>query len=81
MIKFKTLTAIAILSAAIAAPAFAQTEGAIGPGSRNGLTPQPTHHMRGYHHRMSYRNSMARMNISSRSRPGGQSVARKTSGS
>jgi hypothetical protein len=83
MTKFKTLTAIAILSAAIAAPAFAQTEGAIGPGSRNGLTPQPgaTHHMRGHHHWMGFRHSMASMDRTNRSRPGGQSIARKPSGS
>lgn len=87
MTKFKTLAAIAILSAAIATPVLAQDEGVLGPGSRNGLTPQPghTHQLRGHHYRngvahfgkgMRYRSSMASSN-----RPGGQSVSRKPSGS
>jgi hypothetical protein len=44
MTKFRTLTAFAILSAAIASPVFAADNeggGPIGPGSRYGLTPQP----------------------------------------
>jgi hypothetical protein len=81
MTKFKTLTAIAILSAAIATPAFAQTEAALGPGSRNGLTPQPTHHMRSHQHWMGYRSSMNSMDRTNRRKPGSQSVARKPSGS
>jgi len=44
MTKLGTLTALAILSAAIASPVFAADHeggGPIGPGSRYGLTPQP----------------------------------------
>lgn len=82
MTKIKILGAVAIV-AALAAPVFAQDEGVLGPGSRNGLTPQPgvTHHVRSHHHWMRYRSSMASMDRTSRSRPGGQSVARKPSGS
>jgi hypothetical protein len=57
MTKLRTLTAFAILSAAIASPVFAahhEGGGPIGPGSRYGLTPQPrpTYHaydQRGFH--------------------------------
>jgi hypothetical protein len=41
MIKMKTLAAVAILSAAIATPVFAQDLGVLGPGSRYRLKPQP----------------------------------------
>ena len=57
MSKFRTLSAALFLSAAIASPAFAAGDeggGPIGPGSRNGLTPQPAvtyHHARAHHHR------------------------------
>jgi hypothetical protein len=41
MTRIKTISAIAILSAAIATPVLAQDAGPIGPGSRYGLEPQP----------------------------------------
>jgi hypothetical protein len=40
MTKMKTLSAVLILSAAVAAPVFAQDAGARGPGSRSGLQSQ-----------------------------------------
>ena len=39
MTKMKTLSAVIILSAAVAAPVFAQDAGVRGPGSRSGLEP------------------------------------------
>ena len=65
MTNLKTLTAIAVLSAAIATPALAQDSGVLGPGSRNGLTPQPGvtyHHARAYHHRSSFRGAYNQWN-------------------
>jgi hypothetical protein len=44
MTKLKTLSAVVILSAAIAAPVFAQDGGSLGRGSRYGLEPQPLLH-------------------------------------
>ena len=41
MTKIKLIGAVAILSVAIAGPVLAQDEGVLGPGIRNGLTPQP----------------------------------------
>jgi hypothetical protein len=48
MTKMKTLSAVIILSAAVATPVFAQDAGVRGPGSRYGLEPQPgpTYHGR-----------------------------------
>jgi hypothetical protein len=57
MTNLKTLAAIAVLSAAIATPALAQDFGVLGPGSRDGLTPQPGptyHHAQAYYHRSTY---------------------------
>ena len=39
--NLKLLSTVAILTVAIATPSFAQEFGAIGPGSRNGLEPEP----------------------------------------
>jgi hypothetical protein len=41
MTNMKTLSAVAVLSVAIATPVLAQDEGLWGPGSRRGLEPQP----------------------------------------
>jgi hypothetical protein len=41
MIKMKALAAAIILSAAVATPVFARDAGAIAPGNRYGLEPQP----------------------------------------
>jgi hypothetical protein len=41
MTKMKALSAVAILSAAVAAPVFAQDAGILGPGDRYGLEPKP----------------------------------------
>src|SRR3984957_12207686 len=48
MTKMKTLSALVILSAAVATPVFAQDAGVRGPGSRYGLESQrgPTYHGR-----------------------------------
>jgi hypothetical protein len=64
MISMKTLSAVLVLSAAVASPVFAAGEeggGPIGPGSRNGLTPQPraTVHRVAYSHR-SFRGAYSR---------------------
>ena len=50
MTRMKTLSAALYISAAIASPVFAQDGGVLGPGSSNGLTPQPgqTYHHRAY---------------------------------
>jgi hypothetical protein len=47
MIKMKALAAAIILSAVVATPVFAQDAGAIGPGNRYGLEPQPVANYRG----------------------------------
>jgi len=63
MTKLKTLSAAAILAAAVATPVFAQDAGPIGPGSDRGLEPQPSvtyHHARAYHHRSSFRGAYYR---------------------
>jgi hypothetical protein len=57
MTRIKTVSAALILSAAIATPAFAQDGGMLGPGSRNGLTPQPG---QTYHHHRAYRQAYNR---------------------
>jgi len=67
MTKLKTLTAVAAILSAIAGPAFAagpEGGGVIGPGSRNGLTPQPTtiHHHAWLHHRSSFRGAYNQWN-------------------
>jgi hypothetical protein len=51
MTSIKTMSAVAILAAAIATPVLAQDAGVTGPGSRYGLTPQPG---ATYHHAQSY---------------------------
>jgi hypothetical protein len=53
MTKVKTLSAMIILSAAVATPLFAQDAGVLGPGSRYGFEPQPgpTYHGRAYDRR------------------------------
>ena len=58
MTKMKILSAVIILSAAVAAPVFAQ----IGPGSRYGLEPEPgsTYYARS-HDRWNYRGAYAMM--------------------
>jgi hypothetical protein len=66
MTNLKILAAIAVLSTAIASPAFAagdEGSGTMGPGNRNGLTPQPSatvHHVRAHHH--SFRGAYNRYN-------------------
>jgi hypothetical protein len=57
MTKTTMLSAVVILSAAVAAPVFAQDEGTIRPGSRRGLEPQArtTHHHRQAHDRGNFR--------------------------
>jgi hypothetical protein len=59
MIGMKTLSAALILSAAIVTPAFAQDGGMLGPGNRNGLTPQPG---QTYQHHRAYRQAYNRWN-------------------
>jgi hypothetical protein len=51
MTSIKTMSAVAILTAAIATPVLAQDAAVTGLGSRYGLTPQPGatfHHARAY---------------------------------
>ena len=50
MTNMKTLSAVIILSAAVATPVFAQDAGVLGPGSGYGFRPQPgpTYHGRAY---------------------------------
>ena len=50
MTNMKTLSAVIILSAAVATPVFAQDAGVPGPGSGYGFRPQPgpTYHGRAY---------------------------------
>jgi hypothetical protein len=50
MTKMKILSAVIILSAAVATPVFAQDAGVLGPGSGYGFRPQPgpTYHGRAY---------------------------------
>jgi hypothetical protein len=50
MTKMKILSAVIILSAAVATPVFAQDAGVLGPGSGDGFRPQPgpTYHGRAY---------------------------------
>ena len=55
----KAFSAALILSAAIATPVFAQDAGVLGPGSRNGLTPQ---HGQTYRHHRAYRQAYNRWN-------------------
>jgi hypothetical protein len=59
MTSMKTLSAVLVLSAAIASPVFAagrEGGGPIGPGNRDGLTPQP----RATVHHVAYRHSSFR---------------------
>ncbi len=85
MTNIKILSAVVLLSTAIAAPVFAQDGGVLGPGSRNGLTPQPgaTHHLRGHHRNgfAHFNKGMHRSSMASMSRPGGRPISRKPSGS
>jgi hypothetical protein len=67
MTKLKTLTAVVAILSAIAGPAFAagpEGGGVIGPGSRDGLTPQPSpiHHHVWLHHRSSLRGAYNQWN-------------------
>jgi hypothetical protein len=67
MSKFRMMSAALLLAAAVASPAFAAGDeggGPIGPGSRNGLTPQPgvTHHHALAHHRYGFRRAYNRWN-------------------
>ena len=50
MTKMKILSAVIILSAAVATPVFAEDAGVLGPGSGYGLRPQPgpAYHGRAY---------------------------------
>jgi hypothetical protein len=50
MTRMKTLSAVIILSAAVATPVFAQDASVLGPGSGYGFKPQrgPTYHGRAY---------------------------------
>jgi hypothetical protein len=41
MTRLKTLSAVVVVSAAIATPIFAQDAGVLGPDSRYGMEPQP----------------------------------------
>jgi len=50
MTRIKTISAIAVLTAAIATPVLAQDDAVTGPGSRYRLTPQPG---ATYHHAQS----------------------------
>jgi hypothetical protein len=63
MTKMKTLSAVIILSAAVATPVFAQDAGVLGPGSPYGLEPQPgpTYHRRAYD-RWNYRGAHNQLN-------------------
>ena len=81
MTKIKLIGAVAILSVAIAGPVLAQDEGVLGPGNRNGLTPQPTiYHVRGHNYRNGYAHfrgmTRYRSSMASSSRPGGQPISR-----
>jgi hypothetical protein len=60
MTKMKTLSAVIILSAAVATPVFAQDAGVRGPGSRNGLES----------HRGAYNQSNGPFHATSRTRDG-----------
>jgi hypothetical protein len=54
MTKMKTLSAVLVLSAFIAAPVFAEGTGVSVPGSRHGLKQKPgsiSHHVRAHHRR------------------------------
>jgi len=84
MTNMKMLSTIVFLSTAVATPVFAQDGGVLGPGSRNGLTPQPgpTHQLRGhYRNGFAHFKGMHRSSMASMSRPGGRPVSRKPSGS
>jgi hypothetical protein len=80
MTNLKTLAAIAMLSAAAASPVFAAGQeggGPIGPGSSNGLTPQPGPVFHGFGESlfspyMSHRDVMNSMTRKDRSRAGGR---------
>jgi hypothetical protein len=80
MTNLKTLAAIAILSAATASPVFAAGQeggGPIGPGSSNGLTPQPGPMFQGFRESlfssdMGHRDAMNSMTRRDRSRASGR---------
>jgi len=87
MTKLKTLAAVAMLSAAVASPVFAAGEqggGPIGPGSRDGLTPQPGPMYHGFSESLfspsvCHCDAMNRMDRRDRSRPRGFSTSRHPS--
>jgi hypothetical protein len=83
MTNIKMLSAAVIL-AFIASPVFAGGQGAgpIGPGSRDGLTPQPGPIYHGFSESLfspnaGHRDTMNRMNRRDGSKPGGRSVSRR----
>ena len=63
MTRMKTLSAVIILSAAVATPVFAQDASVLGPGSGYGFKPQrsPTYHGRAYD-RWNYRGAYNQLN-------------------
>jgi hypothetical protein len=81
MTNLKTLAAIAMLSAAAASPVFAAGQeggGPIGPGSSNGLTPQPGPMFHGFSEALfspytGHRDAMNSMTRKNRSRASGRS--------
>jgi hypothetical protein len=84
MTKTKILSIVVILSAFIVSPVSAQ-DGGLGPGSRNGLEPQPgpTYYGRGYYHGYGFTPFDEAYSRSwlERSKPGGRSTARRAPGS
>jgi hypothetical protein len=80
MTSLKTLATIAMLSAATTSPVFAAGQeggGPIGPGSSNGLTPQPGPMFHGFSESlfspyMSHRDAINSMARKDRSRVGGR---------
>jgi hypothetical protein len=86
MTKTKRLSAVVILSVAIATPVLAQEEaGVLGPGSRNGLEPQPEptyHYSRGLYYENGFApfDEMHSRSWLERSKPGGRSTARRSPG-
>jgi len=85
MTNEKTLSAVIIICATVATPVFAQDGGPLGPGSRNGLEPQPgpAYYDRGHAHL----NGFAPFDEGhvrhwlEKSKPGNHSTARNPSGS
>ena len=65
MTKMETLSAVIILSAAIATPVFAQDAGVLRPGSRSGSKPQPV-----TNHRSNFRTGHNQLNGTPRTQDG-----------